>query len=436
MSFTNFLFISFFLILNSAETNLKNQFQLNIPKTKEDIDLNNSKKTSPKTDLICKNILSTYKLLGDSSFNIYEFCQNNYEMLGANTEIIKKNNPYCFSFINRYFCTYYYSNNHNKNCENKSTNSILQKLKSKEIKTTIENIQNYCKTNFDYENSNECYEIINKFNNCITSKNLLYNIDPEKDDKNIFDECYNSKYPIYDCSFSLNKYNNEFQKNLCSNYILPTVVGMTLNKENNYMKIDENEFCQNYGDKMKIILEQYEDHILEEEKEFKKEKDIMKNILIFSQEEIFDKSHKILDLISLFNLKINNISDVDYMSLNLNHTLNFVYDLKNYINDERNEEELSDKKLPLFKNYYTNLYNNLNTLFDEIIEKNEGNKKKINDIIDKSKEFLKYIFSQVLRIKDQINDNFIKIKQYQEKVENIIKDIDKQIHDYLLIIDK
>ena len=162
----------------------------------------------------------------------------------------------------------------------------------------------------------------------------------------------------------------------------------------------------------------------------------MKNILIFSQEEIFDKSHKILDLISLFNLKINNISDVDYMSLNLNHTLNFVYDLKNYINDERNEEELSDKKLPLFKNYYTHLYNNLNSLFDEIIEKNEGNKKKINDIIDKSKEFLKYIFSQVLRIKDQINDNFIKIKQYQEKVENIIKDIDKQIHDYSLIIDK
>ena len=52
MSFTNFLFISFILILNSAETNLKNQFQLNIPKTKEDIDLNNNKNISPKTDLI------------------------------------------------------------------------------------------------------------------------------------------------------------------------------------------------------------------------------------------------------------------------------------------------------------------------------------------------------------------------------------------------
>ena len=90
MSFTNFLFISFILILNSAETNLKNQFQLNIPKTKEDIDLNNNKNISPKTDLICKNILFTYKLLGDSSFNLYNFCQNNYEMLGANTEIIKK----------------------------------------------------------------------------------------------------------------------------------------------------------------------------------------------------------------------------------------------------------------------------------------------------------------------------------------------------------
>ncbi len=436
MSFTNFLFISFFLILNSSETNLKSQFQLNIPKTKEDIELNNRKNNSPKTDLICKNILSTYKLLGDSSFNLYNFCQNNYEMLGANTEIIKKNNPYCFSFINRYFCTYYYSNNHNKNCENKSINSILQKLKSKEIKTNIENIENYCKSNFDIENLKECYEIINKFNNCITSKNLLYNIDPEKDDKNIFDECYNSKYPIYDCSFSLNYYNNEFQKNLCSNYILPTVAGMTINKENNYMKIDENEYCQNYGDKMKIILEQYEDHILKQEKQFDDQKSIMKNILIFSQEEIFDKSNQILDLISLFNMKLQNITNVNEIFLNINKTLNFLDELMHYIDDQRNEDDLSDKKLPLFKQFYGKLFENLKNLYDEISEKNEGNVTQINNIIDKSKKFLKYIYSQVLRIKEQIEDNFIKIKEYEEKVENIIMNIDKQIKDYSLIIGK
>ena len=103
---------------------------------------------------------------------------------------------------------------------------------------------------------------------------------------------------------------------------------------------------------------------------------------------------------------------------------------------QRNEDDLSDKKLPLFKQFYGKLFENLKNLYDEISEKNEGNITQINNIIDKSKKFLKYIYSQVLRIKEQIQDNFIKIKEYEEKVENIIMNIDKQIKDYSLIIGK
>lgn len=432
MSFLNF-FSFLYLIYISKESKLQNQFNLNVPKTREDIELNNKKRVSPKTDLICKNILFTYKLLGDSSFNIYKYCQNNFEMLGANSEIIKNNNPYCFSFINRYFCAYYYSSNNQDNCNSQSTNQILQKLKSLETKNKVENIENFCTKYFE-ENLRECLNTLGKFNNCITSKNLLY-VDPEKDDDNLLKECYNSKYPIYDCIFNLNYYDDS-EINLCSNYILPTVVGMTLNEDNNYMKIDENEYCQNYGDKMKIILEQYEEHILKQEKQFNDQKSIMKNILIFSQEEIFDKSHKILDLISLFNMKLQNITNVNEIFLNINKTLNFLDELMHYIDDERNEDDLSDKKLPLFKQFYGKLFENLKNLYDEISEKNEGNITQINNIIDKSKKFLKYIYSQVLRIKEQIQDNFIKIKEYEEKVENIIMNIDKQIKDYSLIIGK
>ena len=87
---------------------------------------------------------------------------------------------------------------------------------------------------------------------------------------------------------------------------------------------------------MKIILEQYEEHILKQEKQFNDQKSIMKNILIFSQEEIFDKSHKILDLISLFNMKLQNITNVNEIFFNINKNLNFLDELMHYIDDERN----------------------------------------------------------------------------------------------------
>jgi gas vesicle protein len=135
-------------------------------------------------------------------------------------------------------------------------------------------------------------------------------------------------------------------------------------------------------------------------------------------------------------MKLQNITNVNEIFLNTNKTLNFLDELMYYIDDQRNEDDLSDKKLPLFKQFYGKLFENLKNLYDEISEKNEGNVTQINNIIDKSKKFLKYVYSQVLRIKEQIQDNFIKIKEYEEKVENIIMNIDKQIKDYSLIIGK
>ena len=427
--------------------------------------LSAAQKKSDLPDKVCSKVFSTYQALGNSSMSIYSSCQNKYELLGRN--IFRNEEPFCYSNLHKFFCNYYYEDSNTEKCSNKNLikfiltvlSNCFQDDNNKEtdynctgidfLTYKVNDSEKFCKeasskTLIDIKGKKKIYQtvtlesdtyetcrnVVNVYNSCVDSDNLLY---PSKN----YEKCFEPSNALYQCNKVM--YFEEKEKKICEDYVLPSFASMTLHDE--MAKQSESSFCDGYQDKMSSQYDLYIraiDEVIENTKE-----NINKNERIIEYgNQLKEIAKSILDKISTILKKWNDML-LQQKEKNINKDVmqSIIKDLEKInkysteINDyiESIKEKSNDDSLPEIKKIYQQILNSLdeiNTDIEQIKQReiidDEDNEliditvidKQFGDSIHSFKDFLKS--SMVLLIhneeekKEGINNEKKKIEDYKE----------------------
>lgn len=473
----HFIFLSYFVLFLNISISYSLTTKLNVLPGNPNTYMSNRKlsqyqqflssiqKKSNLIDKVCSKVFSTYQALGNSSMSIYSSCENKCELLGRN--IFTNEEPFCYSNLHKFFCNYYYTDSNTEKCSNKNLIKFILTVLSncfrddnnKEtdyncpgidfISYKVNDGDKFCKeasskTLIDIKGKKKIYQtvtlesdtyetcrnIVNVYNSCVDSDNLLY-------PSNNYEKCFEPSNALYQCTKVM--FFEEREKKICEDYVLPSFASMTLHDE--MTKQSESSFCEGYQNKMSSQYDLYMraiDELIENNIE-----SINKNDKIIEYgNQLKEIAKSVLDTISSILNKWNNmlLKQKD-KKVNRDVMQSIIKDLekiKKY-SDEINsyiesiKEKYNEDSLPEIKKIYQEILNSLdeiNTDIEQIkqreIEDDEDNEiidvttidKQFGDSIHSFKEFLKS--SMVLLIhneegkKEEISNIKQKIQDYKE----------------------
>lgn len=427
--------------------------------------LENNSNEINDSEKICKSILETFHVLGKESMVLYDQCKGKYELLGMTDKIMQLEKPDCYSNLSKLFCSKYIVSSEASSYDIELIKFILSlinqcinfesngELKSEyncpslnEEKYTIEDSKEFClkgekkivlidsedKETYEYirvkdSKQSECINIVDTYNYCISSENILY---PNYN----YTQCFQSTNSLY-IGNKIAKYTGD-ETALCRNYIFPSFASINLRSA---IEINNEDICDKFDQK---ILKQHDAYSNGVENRIETANGVIqqkKNIITFVRNMI-ESSQELLNVISNiihnwkkvkedFTQKPTTIITNDALKVLelFIEKIDLLFELSINVKTILAQKEIDNEKLTKVIPYYKTLLSNCKSLFKDSEKQLEELVELLTKPIQANNELSQNIHLSKVDFNKSIHQNDTKLMQIITNVKSFLKYLREQL---------